>query len=437
MINKNVVLPPAMPLYPSINELNESNLFINQYIAEITIHKVDDAGVVYEHSLDWLSEQTENVNNFKSYRSELTSFLYWCWNVAGLSVADLDRKTLREFIEWCRNPPLNLQGTCNYAQFVKHVDYECKIPNEKWRPFTKRRVKGSDPLMNNELVYRLSDTAIQTKLSILSSFYQYLNCIEHCECNPAAILLKMSKFKPIRSQSGDDDDELKFFSPLQWSYVIDAAELMAKEAPETHERTLFIIKLLYGTYCRISEISARPGYEPIMSQFRRDKKTGYWGFLVPQSKGGKRRTVSVPNELLAALTRYRKFRGLSDLPLPNESEPIFIRHRAAQHGRDAKMIRSSIGTRYVREIVQEVFDRAAELLVKDNFDLDAAEVRLMTVHSIRHTGISNDIARGRPLQHVQADAGHESLDVTSLYVHTSRAERHESSAERKLNPLDC
>lgn len=432
----NIELPPVMPLYTAIDTLSEPNLFVNQYISTIAVNRVEDAGILYEHSLDWLSEQTDSVNNFKGYRSELTSFLYWCWNVAEISVADVNRKTLREFIEWCKNPPVELIATCNYPQFIKHIDYDCKVPNVRWRPFTIRRPKGEESHLNSELIYRLSPTAIQTKLSILSSFFQYLNCVEYSENNPAAILLKLSKFKPTQNQNYEDDDELKFFSPLQLSYVMDAAVVMAKEEPEIHERTLFIICLLYGTYCRISEICGRPGYEPIMSQFRRDKKSGYWGFLIPRSKGGKRRTVSMPNELLDALIRYRKYRGLSDLPSPNESEPIFIRHRAAQHGRDAKKVRANLGIRHTREIVMSVFERASEMLTHDGFDLDAQEVRLMSPHSLRHTGISNDIASGRPLQHVQADAGHESLDVTSRYVHTTRAERHESSANRKLNPLD-
>src|SRR5690349_11281293 len=64
-----------------------------------------------------------------------------------------------------------------------------------------------------------------------------------------------------------------------------------------------------------------------MGQFRRDTKTGVWGFHIPRSKGGKKRTVAVSNQLLKALQRYRRFLGLPPLPVPNEDTPLFVRHR--------------------------------------------------------------------------------------------------------------
>ncbi|MFE8730961.1 site-specific integrase, partial [Aeromonas hydrophila] len=42
---------------------------------------------------------------------------------------------------------------------------------------------------------------------------------------------------------------------------------------------------------------------------------------------------------------------------------------------------------------------------------------------------------GRPLSHVQADAGHDSIDTTSKYLHTSQSERHESAQQKPLDRL--
>ncbi|EPR7484111.1 TPA: tyrosine-type recombinase/integrase [Vibrio parahaemolyticus] len=433
----SVPLPPAMPLFEAAENLNEPNRFINDHIAFITVNVVEDAGELYELALDWLLEQKDHYNNFKAYRAELNAFLHWCWSVQGMPVSMVNRSYMRQYIEWCENPPEELVGSYNATQFVFNKGVGENVPNFKWRPFTKRVPKGSN-LDISEVKYKLSDSAISTKLSILSMFFQYLNAEEYCDANPAAIVLKFGKYKN-KSQSaaaGEDDDELKFFSDLQWSYAIDAVEAMAEEDPDTHERTLFLIKLLYGTYCRISEIGARPGYAPVMSQFRRDKKTGNLGFFIPKSKGGKRRTVSVSDELRDALIRYRRFRKLSDIPVPGENTPLFVRHKAATHGRSVGDVNANLGIRQIRELVQDVIDKAAERLEADGFKEDAGEVRVLTVHSIRHTGISHDIAQGRPLAHVQADAGHESIEVTSRYLHTTRAERHESARAKKLNPLD-
>lgn len=440
MINLNdvttAILPPVMPLFESAENLREPNVFINEKIAYIAVNKVDDAGELYEYALDWLSENVDRYNNFKAYRAELNSFLHWCWSVQEVSVAGVNRHLMRTYIEWCENPPAELVGEYNASQFVYDKSIGLTVPNYKWRPFTKRKPKGSN-LDIQDVTYKLSGTAISTKLSILSMFFQYLNGEEYCEGNPAAVVLKFGKYKTVSqsASAGEDDDEMKFFSELQWSYVIDTVEEMAALDPITHERTVFLIKFLYSTFCRISEIGARAGYAPIMSQFRRDKKTSLLGFFIPRSKGGKRRTISVSDELRDALIRYRRFRKLPDLPIPGEETPLFVRHKAASHGRDTGDINANLGIRQIREIVDNVLICTSNRLLKDGFTEDAAEVKSLTVHSIRHTGISHDIAHGRPLHHVQADAGHESIEVTSRYLHTTRAERYESAKNKKLNPL--
>ena len=43
---------------------------------------------------------------------------------------------------------------------------------------------------------------------------------------------------------------------------------------------------------------------------------------------------------------------------------------------------------------------------------------------------------GGPLSHVQADAGHDSIDTTSKYLHTSNSERHESAQQKPLDRLN-
>lgn len=435
-LRTSVPLPPVMPLFDSIDNVELPSPFINEHIAHITTNIVSDSGTLYEYAVDWLIESKDSPNNFKAQRAELNTFLHWCWVIQGISVTQVNRSLMRQYVEWCENPPEELVGTYNAAQFVDNKGIGEKVPNFNWRPFRKQVKRGSN-LNVSEIKYSLTKGAIATKLSILSTFFQYLNGEEYCENNPAAVVLKFGKFKKKSqsSDSGEDNDELQFFSDLQWSYCIDTVEEMAEKEPEAHERTLFLIKLLYGLYCRISEIGARPGYAPVMSQFRRDKKTGEIGFYIPDSKGGKSRTVAVSDDLKAALVRYRQFRKLSDIPVPREDHPLFIRHKAASHGRDQGTVNANLGIRQIREIVGDVFLRTAERLEKDGFKEDAAEVRVLTVHSIRHTGISHDIANGRPLHHVQADAGHESIDVTSRYLHTTRAERHESAKAKKLNPL--
>lgn len=173
-----------------------------------------------------------------------------------------------------------------------------------------------------------------------------------------------------------------------------------------------------------------------MGQFRRDTHSGVWGFFIPVSKGGKRRTVAVSNQLLKALERYRNYLGLPSLPTPNENTPLFLRHKAAGRGRDAGLRNANLGIRQLRDEINYLINIAADLAQDDGFEQDAQEMRQMTPHSIRHTGITHDInLNGRPLSHVQADAGHDSIDTTSQYLHTSKTERHETAVGKLINRL--
>lgn len=425
-------LPPAIPLFDAVERLEEGNPTVNQYLAKVTLNQVPDAALIYEYAVDWLLEQRYSENNYKTYRSELTTFLYWTFEVEQISVADVTRRVLMRYIDYCMEPPRELIAYRNVAQFIQHRAIGERIPNPHWRPFLGKKRDGL------ELPYKITAKALKTKLAILSSFFTFLINEEYTERNPAMMLMKHGRFKNGAQNLSmhEDDEDTRAFSDLQWSYVLSTAEKMAAEDPEQHERTLFLISLMYGCYLRISEVAARPGFSPVMGQFRRDSKTGVWGFHVPRSKGGKKRTVAVSNQLLQALERYRRFLGLSPLPAPNEDRPLFVRHRAAGRGREAGLRNANLGIRQLRDEIDHLFACAAAEAEQDGLIQDAQEMRQMTAHSIRHTGISHDInLNKRPLSHVQADAGHDSIDTTSRYLHTTRVERHESAAGKPLDHL--
>ncbi|WP_372831911.1 tyrosine-type recombinase/integrase [Pontibacterium sp.] len=424
--------PTATPLFDSVLYLEDGNAVVNQYIANITMKHVNDAALVYEHAVDWLLEQRHSENNYKTYRSELTTFLHWAFDAEGVSVADVSRRVLLRYIDYCTQPPIELVAYRNVAQFVFDKDLQERVPNPLWRPFLGKKLEGV------EQPYRITDKALKTKLAILSAFFSYLINEEYTERNPAMMLMKSGRFKSGSQNQvmHEDDEEMRSFTELQWSYVISTAENLAKSHQDEPERTLFLISLMYCCYLRISEAAARPGFSPVMGQFRRDNKTGVWGFHIPRSKGGKKRTVAVSHLLLKALKRYRRFLNLTDLPAPNEEIPLFVRHRAAGRGRDAGLLNANLGIRQLREELHDLFNHAANAAEKDGMSQDALEMRQMTPHSIRHTGITHDInINGRPLSHVQADAGHDSIDTTSQYLHTSRVERHESAANKPIDHL--
>ena len=420
----------ALPLFDKPEFILLGNSYINQYITTITLKSVPDAGLILEHATDWLYEAKEQENNYKSYRSELTTFLHWCFDVVEMSPAELKRKDMSRYVEYCQNPPLNLIGNFNVAQFIGGELERC--PNSKWKPFTSKIINGE------QQVYKLSENALKTKMAILSSFYTYLLSEEYCERNTAQVWLKYSRFANKISYKSDNQNEfLPIFTELQWSYINSAINDLARLNPKGYARHKFLINLTYSCYLRISDVSARPGYSPVMGQFRQNKQNGIWLFFIPNSKGGKSRTVTVSKDLLLALKEYRQHLGLSELPDQLDKQPLFIRHKAAGRGRETGILNANLGIRQIRDDIQEIINTAADAMREDGFLTDAIDVRKLTAHNIRHTGISHDInINRRPLSHVQKDAGHESIDTTSLYLHTSDEDRYQSAMNKPLDHLD-
>ncbi|MCG9966306.1 tyrosine-type recombinase/integrase [Shewanella cutis] len=424
--------PPVLPLFDSIEFIQDGNSVVNQYITQVSLTDVPDAGLVMEHATDWLFEQKHSENNYKTYRSELTTFLHWCFDIAKISPTQVMRKDMSRYVDYCLAPPLMLIAYFNVPQFKLDKLQGERVPNSLWRPFVGKKKLGQvQP-------YTLSDNALKTKVAILSSFYTYLISEEFCERNPAQIWLNHSRFalnKQYQNQTDEDENSLAF-TELQWSYVMTTVTQLAEISPELHQRSLFLISLTYSCYLRISDVSARVGYSPVMGQFRQNTQTGIWSFHIPLSKGGKKRSVAISKALLAGLVKYRQFLGLPDYPSQGELHPLFVRHRAAGRGRDVGLVNANLGIRQIREEIQAIINLAADRAQIDGFIQDAAQMRKLTAHNIRHTGITHDInINRRPLSHVQADAGHESIDTTSKYLHTTQIERHESAYNKPLDHL--
>ena len=427
-----IELPPIIPFFDTLSRINESNGFINESITNIVIGYVGDAGVVYEHGLSFLLENTHAENKFKTYRAELTSFFIWAFLVEEISLCSVKRPHIAKYIDWAKNPPTEYIGTAQVAQFVLSKSLGLYVPNPNWRPFVKRSPKNST-VESKDIAYALSPVAIQNKLSCLSTFYYYLNDVGYCETNPAALFMRRKNIGKLAIAS-KADDEIKALSKLQWSFVYSAAQDMAKEDPK-HERTLFLLSLMYSCYLRISEVSARPGYSPVMSQFSINPHDNSWTFFVTESKGGKSGRVMVSNELLNALKRYRQYLGMSPLPSRSEITPLFIRHAKGKTGRDSGIINANLGIRQVRSEIEGIFIRASNKLFADGFEVDADEVKNSSPHKIRHTGITHDVENGRPLSHVQKDARHDSIETTSKYIGIRTAERYQSALGKELDEL--
>lgn len=356
----------------------------------------------YQHASEFIYSYRGSPDTFSTYRRELEHFLHWTWLIAHKSLQEVVREDIESYAEFARQPPPSWIGDKNVPRFLEKEGQ--RVPNPDWRPY-----------VNATGEYVVSQSALQSLFGVLSSFFNFLIQENYLTANPVSQLRQKSKFLRKHQSQG----KIRRLSPLQWDYVIDTVEKMALEAPQVHERTLFIMNALFAMYLRISELVETPRWQPQMGHFQADQEGNWWFTTV--GKGNKQREISVSDAMLDALRRYRKSRGLTALPAPGEASPLI--HKTRGKG-------GITSTRQIRGIVQQCFDRAAESMRKEGFNEDAERLAVATVHWLRHTGISEDV-KHRPREHVRDDAGHGSSAITDRYIDVERAERH-ASARRKL-----
>ncbi|MCD6038859.1 MAG: xerC 2 [Gammaproteobacteria bacterium] len=410
-----------IPLFDALEHLDSS---LNAQLAQLQSRLPKDIAAEevasdYKQTCQFLYAYRGSAETLKSYRREIERLLQWAWFMRKKTLKELRRNDLEVFLEFCQAPPSHWIGIKNVARFINKEGV--RVPHPHWRPFVVAISKQAhrDGEMPNAKSYMLSQSALQAIFAILSSFFNYLEQEDYTAGNPIAQIRQKSKF--LRKYHSKKI--IRRLSELQWSYVIETAEQMAKDNPGLYERTLFIMNALFAMYLRISELAASPRWLPQMGHFYQDTDRHWWFKTV--GKGNKERDVSVSNAMLEALKRYRRSLGLTSLPSPGETTPLI-----PKIGRKGPVQ----GTRHIRKIVQDCFDKTIERLKADGFREDADMIMTATVHWLRHTGISEDV-KTRPREHVRDDAGHSSSAITDQYIDIELRARHASARKKPIKLL--
>lgn len=382
-------------------------------------NKIRASAVDLEYALKFLYSYNGSSATYSSYRREIERLLQWSWRIEQTTVLTLKRENIEEFIQFCFSPPMAWIGTKNVARFKSTQG--ARIPNKDWRPYvvtvSKTAAKKGD--VADPKSFTPSQSSVKATFTVLSSFYDYLIQESLIDSNPVALIRQKSKF--IRKEQSKPI--VRRISNIQWDYVLEVVECMADEDPEQHERSLFVMNCLFAMYLRISELVADERSQPTMGDFKKDHDKNWW--LHVTGKGNKIRTVTVCNDMLNALKRYRKFLGLSTYPSIGEQTPLVPKLKGKG---------PVTSTRQIRRLVQDCFDAAYEQMKKDGLEEDAAELKTATVHWLRHTGISEDV-KLRPREHVRDDAGHATMATTDRYVDSDLRERHASGREKRVRDI--
>lgn len=359
---------------------------------------------------------------FRAYRRDLESFLHWAWQFPRKRITAVDRDDILGFVEYLRKPPKAWIGPAQVDRHIVVGGSEVQ-PHPKWRLFVVRDAKAArkrDALSIQRAGHRKaskahhsSKAAIRSALSAASWLYWALISDEVVKTNPVAALMKDEK-NTLKVDKGVYE---RILTDPQWKACLKAARGLA-EASSAHERTLFIVSMLYLLKLRISEIS---GAGATMGRFK--QRNDVWFYRVEDGKRGKSRDVPCPDAMLGVLRRYRKHLDLLPaLPAQGEESPLLPKLKG----------RGSLGAREISFLLQVCFDAAARRLVDEKRIDDAFGIVAASAHWLRHTSASAEAHSGRSLVDLQNDLGHESLATTSRYVHDDLRRRSASVRNKTL-----
>lgn len=244
----------------------------------------------------------------------------------------------------------------------------------------------------------LNSRSINRMLSSLRSYLNFLVDIDiQTPVPPTAI--KLIKTEKTEKQVADFDELVKLI-----------------EAPETFElkrnvryRNRAILELLFSTGMRISEVI---NLDKDSIRIDDTGKKILDNKLYILGKGKKRRYVYLTERCISNLERYLNIRD-------DENPALFVPYRGSRKASDEiDMVR--ISSRYIQSIIVKYKQRLGILVPT-------------TPHSLRHGFATYLAEQGANPAAIQRLLGHESLQTTNRYVHTS--DKFAEESHRKYHPL--
>ncbi len=408
-------IPKPIPLFPTYEELMDY-----EPSAYPEVETFLDAGPAWRRQhWGWGVEFLKFIGRNKSeqtytrFRTEAERFLLWAFQVKHMPIDEYKKKVILEYADFLWKPDIDWIGTQLSDRYIL-VGGTFQV-NKVWRPFRYKIPKNSN-LKVDKRRYRPSQATLNAAFSGLMAFYNYLIHEEICIGNPAQFAKKDCRYFIKDTQV----KEVRRLSEEQWDYVLETATLLADKSPN-HERSLFVIASLKSLFLRISELSERKTWSPVMNHFWQDEDKNWW--LKIYGKGRKLRDVTVPDNFLIYLERYRTYRGEIPLPSSGDDSPLVEKI----HGQ------GGMTARHLTRLVQEIFDLTYERMAKTKGTSAAQKLKEASTHWLRHTGASIEVERGRALKDVSEDLGHASMATTdTVYVQSENKKRAQSGKNRKV-----
>lgn len=309
----------------------------------------------------WVDARAGSLATAKAYRREAHRLLLWLqYERASLAIRQMDIQDCRDFMAFLQHIP-SAWISRRHAQ-----------PGQVgWAPF-----RGP-----------LSKTSYRQSIVIIASMFSWLQSAQYLSANPWLL---------INQKTGDDPSrkmlDTKALSEVAFSQVL--AYVAAQPPSPSRHRIRFILLFVESVGMRASELlSAQLG----------DLQLELEGWVMQvHGKGAKNRIVAIPGQAFDALQMYLFSRGLGGVEAAPPHAPLVA------SAIDAML---PVGYQALYEHVKRWILKA--VAASDLSNQERTKLHGATLHWLRHTFGTRAIAREVPLDVIQAQMGHASIQTTT------------------------
>ncbi len=309
----------------------------------------------------WVAAKAGSAATVRTYTREATRLLLWLRYER--HAATLGRMMLLD----CRD----------YMAFLQHVP-----PHWISRARAKPGTPGWAPFRGP-----LSTRSVRQAITIVVSMFHWLQASGYISRNPWLL---------VNQKIGDDKEERvlqsKALSEVATQQVI--AYCQTKLPAAAAQRMAFIVQFVASVGLRSAELLCVK-----LSDIQHEEEG--WIMQV-HGKGSKNRIVAIPPSALQALNTYLQARGLGDITCAVPSAPVLASLHDPLQG---------VGYQALYEHVKSWLSKAIDVA-----NLPASErhrMRQASTHWLRHTFGTRAIAKNVPLDVIQAQMGHASIQTTT------------------------
>lgn len=299
-----------------------------------------------------------------------------------LSFHTLHREHLLFYLNFLQSPPIEL---CGKRRKYGHSD---------WKPFRKA----------------LSRSSAKLNITIIKQMTEYLFNDGYLTINPFKRSFKVFQqtLLPYHCLTVQELDAIK-----SYAYDLPNKTYLQKCA---RIRIIWVLKLLYYTGCRRSELS--------FATMENVKITRHQVWLQVIGKGNKLGQVPIPIELYKTLCTYREIYQLPDIfkrkSLEDSIPLIFL----SNPGEKIK----SVTDDWIYQNIKSICHKASKL--PQNKDI-SHRLKQVSPHWFRHTAATNQIEAGVSIRTVQQNLRHSSIETTMRYIkEVNNTKRHQETIKK-------